>query len=135
MDFQPAETYVSSRLADTLMYQDEVLSYLKSLTGLSDEDDLKTLNLDEMTRVKATAPKSKTRDVVAVYYAYGEIDNGSSSYDEGINSEKVTKDLRDLRKDKNVKAVVLRVNSPGGSAYGSEQIWREVSLLKAENRS
>lgn len=132
MDFQPAETYVSSGLADTLMYQDEVLSYLKSLTGLSDEDDLKTLNLDEMTRVKATAPKSKTRDVVAVYYAYGEIDNGSSSYDEGINSEKVTKDLRDLRKDKNVKAVVLRVNSPGGSAYGSEQIWREVSLLKAE---
>lgn len=132
MDFQPAETYVSSGLADTLMYQDEVLSYLKSLTGLSDEDGLKTLNLDEMTRVKATAPKSKTRDVVAVYYAYGEIDNGSSSYDEGINSEKVTKDLRDLRKDKNVKAVVLRVNSPGGSAYGSEQIWREVSLLKAE---
>lgn len=132
MDFQPAETYVSSGLADTLMYQDEVLSYLKSLTGLSDEDDLKTLNLDEMTRVKATASKSKTRDVVAVYYAYGEIDNGSSSYDEGINSEKVTKDLRDLRKDKNVKAVVLRVNSPGGSAYGSEQIWREVSLLKAE---
>lgn len=132
MDFQPAETYVSSGLADTLMYQDEVLSYLKSLTGLSDEDDLKTLNLDEMTRVKATAPKSKTRDVVAVYYAYGEIDNSSSSYDEGINSEKVTKDLRDLRKDKNVKAVVLRVNSPGGSAYGSEQIWREVSLLKAE---
>jgi protease-4 len=132
MDFQPAETYVSSGLADTLMYQDEVLSYLKSLTGLSDEDDLKTLNLDEMTRVKATAPKSKTRDVVAVYYAYGEIDNGSSSYDEGINSEKVTKDLRDLRKNKNVKAVVLRVNSPGGSAYGSEQIWREVSLLKAE---
>ena len=132
MDFQPAETYVSSGLADTLMYQDEVLSYLKSLTGLSDEDDLKTLNLDEMTRVKATAPKSKTRDVVAVYYAYGEIDNGSSSYDEGINSEKVTKDLRDLCKDKNVKAVVLRVNSPGGSAYGSEQIWREVSLLKAE---
>lgn len=132
MDFQPSETYVSSGLADTLMYQDEVLNYLKSLTGLSDEDDLKTLNLDEMTRVKATAPKSKTRDVVAVYYAYGEIDNGSSSYDEGINSEKVTKDLRDLRKDKNVKAVVLRVNSPGGSAYGSEQIWREVSLLKAE---
>lgn len=132
MDFHPAETYVSSGLADTLMYQDEVLSYLKSLTGLSDEDDLKTLNLDEMTRVKATAPKSKTRDVVAVYYAYGEIDNSSSSYDEGINSEKVTKDLRDLRKDKNVKAVVLRVNSPGGSAYGSEQIWREVSLLKAE---
>lgn len=131
MDLRPAEDYVHCGLADTLMYKDEVLSYLKSLAGLTVEDDLHTLSLDEMTRVKSATPKSKTRDVVAVYYAYGEIDNGSS-YDEGINSEKMTKDLRDLRKDKNVKAVVLRVNSPGGSAYGSEQIWREVNLLKAE---
>lgn len=131
MDLRPAEDYVRCGLADTLMYKDEVLSYLKSLAGLTEEDNLHTLNLDEMTRVKAITPKSKTRDIVAVYYAYGEIDNGTS-YDEGINSEKVAKDLRDLRKDKNVKAVVLRVNSPGGSAYGSEQIWREVSLLKAE---
>lgn len=131
MDLRPAEDYVHCGLADTLMYKDEVLSYLKSLAGLTEEDDLHPLSLDEMTRVKSATPKSKTRDVVAVYYAYGEIDNGSS-YDEGINSEKMTKDLRDLRKDKNVKAVVLRVNSPGGSAYGSEQIWREVNLLKAE---
>lgn len=131
MDLRPAEDYVRCGLADTLMYKDEVLSYLKSLAGLTEEDNLQTLGLDEMTRVKSVTPKSKTRDVVAVYYAYGEIDNGSS-YDEGINSEKVAKDLRDLRKDKNVKAVVLRVNSPGGSAYGSEQIWREVTLLKAE---
>lgn len=131
MDLRPAEEYVRCGLADTLMYKDEVLSYLKSLAGLTEEDNLHTLSLDEMTRVKSATPKSKTRDVIAVYYAYGEIDN-VSSYDEGINSEKVTKDLRDLRKDKNVKAVVLRVNSPGGSAYGSEQIWREVSLLKAE---
>ena len=131
MDLRPAEDYVRCGLADTLMYKDEVLSYLKSLAGLTEEDNLQPLSLDEMTRVKSVTPKSKTRDVVAVYYAYGEIDNGSS-YDEGINSEKVAKDLRDLRKDKNVKAVVLRVNSPGGSAYGSEQIWREVTLLKAE---
>lgn len=131
MDLRPAEDYVRCGLADTLMYKDEVLSYLKSLAGLTEEDNLQTLSLDEMTRVKSVTPKSKTRDVVAVYYAYGEIDN-SSSYNEGINSEKVAKDLRDLRKDKNVKAVVLRVNSPGGSAYGSEQIWREVTLLKAE---
>ena len=131
MDLRPAEDYVRCGLADTLMYKDEVLSYLKSLAGLTEEDNLHTLSLDEMTRVKSVTPKSKTRDVIAVYYAYGEIDN-VSSYDEGINSEKVAKDLRDLRKDKNVKAVVLRVNSPGGSAYGSEQIWREVTLLKAE---
>ena len=131
MDLRPAEDYVRCGLADTLMYKDEVLSYLKSLAGLTEEDNLQTLSLDEMTRVKSVTPKSKTRDVVAVYYAYGEIDNGST-YDQGINSEKVANDLRDLRKDKNVKAVVLRVNSPGGSAYGSEQIWREVTLLKAE---
>ena len=99
MDLRPAEDYVHCGLADTLMYKDEVLSYLKSLAGLTEEDDLHTLSLDEMTRVKSATPKSKTRDVVAVYYAYGEIDNGSS-YDEGINSEKMTKDLRDLRKDK-----------------------------------
>ena len=88
MDLRPAEDYVRCGLADTLMYKDEVLSYLKSLAGLTEEDNLQTLSLDEMTRVKSVTPKSKTRDVVAVYYAYGEIDNGSS-YDEGINSEKV----------------------------------------------
>ena len=56
-------------------------------------------------------------------YWYSEIDGGSSaSTDEGINSEKVIKDLRKLKDNENVKAVVLRVNSPGGSAYGSEQI-------------
>ena len=54
----------------------------------------------------------------------------SSIGTEGINSERVMLDLRKLREDKDIKAVVLRVNSPGGSAYGSEQIWREVSLLK-----
>lgn len=70
------------------------------------------------------------KEKVAVYYAVGDID-ASSSVDEGINSKKVIKELRELREDDNVKAVVLRVNSPGGSAYGSEQIWREVVLLKA----
>ena len=67
---------------------------------------------------------------IAVYYAVGDIDS-STSVDEGINSKKVIKELRELREDSNVKAVVLRVNSPGGSAYGSEQIWREVDMLSA----
>lgn len=87
-----------------------------------------------MINVKRNTPRDKSGNIIAVYYAYGEIDN-SSSYnynEEGINSEKVITDLRKLREDKNIKAVVLRVNSPGGSAYGSEQIWREVKLLKEE---
>ena len=68
---------------------------------------------------------------MAVYYAYGGIDD-STSPEEGINSEKVIRDLRKLREDETIKAVVLRVNSPGGSAYGSEQIWNEVLKMKAE---
>ena len=130
MDFQPAETYVATGLTDTLMYKDEVLAYLKSLTGMENTDNLRTLSLDEMANVP-DSPKSKSKNVIAIYYAFGEIDN-AASYDEGINSEKMAKDLRELRKDERIKAVVLRVNSPGGSAYGSEQIWREVSLLNAE---
>lgn len=131
MDFQPAQTYIENGLADTLMYKDEVLAYLKSLTETEEDDELRTLTLEDMINVSSQKPKNKSGNIIAVYYATGDIDNGSS-YDEGINSEKVCKDLRDLRKDEHVKAVVLRVNSPGGSAYGSEQIWREVSLLKAE---
>ena len=68
-----------------------------------------------------------------MYYAEGEIDGTTallSSSDEGINSEKVIKDLRKLKDDDDVKAVVFRVNSPGGSAYGSEQIWHAISQLK-----
>jgi len=84
--------------------------------------------------VKRNTPKDKSGNIVAVYYAYGEIDATTSmmgiSTSEGINSEKVIKDLRDLKDDDDVKAVVLRVNSPGGSAYGSEQIWYAITQLK-----
>lgn len=134
MDFQPADSCIANGLADTLMYKDEVLSYLKSQIGLKEKDKLHTLTLSDMINVKRNTPRDKSGNIIAVYYAYGEIDN-SSSYNynkEGINSEKVITDLRKLREDKNIKAVVLRVNSPGGSAYGSEQIWREVKLLKEE---
>jgi protease-4 len=84
-----------------------------------------------MKNVKRNVPLDKSGNIIAVYYAYGEIDSTPST-DEGINSKKVIRDLRKLREDEAVKAVVLRVNSPGGSAFGSEQIWREVLLLKAE---
>lgn len=131
MDLRPAEIYVQSGLADTLMYKDQVLAYLKELAGCDEDDKLNTLYLEDMINVKRNVPKDKSGNIIAVYYAYGEIDGSMSSMDdEGINSEKVIKDLRKLREDENVKAVVFRVNSPGGSAYGSEQIWREVSLLK-----
>ena len=131
MDFQPAETYIRTGLADTLMYKDEVLSFLKQLAGIKESDDLNTLTAEEMLYVPSVNTKGQGNDVIAVYYAYGEIDNGAASYEEGISSEQMIQDLKKLREDENIKAVVLRINSPGGSAYGSEQIWREVSLLKA----
>ena len=130
MDYQEPNVYVKNGLVDTLMYKDQVLTYLKMLTGTSNGDKLKTISITDMKNVPNTV-KNSSSNTIAVYYASGEIDNMSSTaMNEGINSEKVIVDLRKLREDKNIKAVVLRVNSPGGSAYGSEQIWREVALLK-----
>lgn len=125
----PAETYIANGLADTLMYKDEVLSYLKELTDREADESLRTLSLADMKNVKRNVPLDKSGNMIAVYYAFGGIDDATSP-EEGIQSEKVIKDLRKLREDETIQAVVLRVNSPGGSAYGSEQIWREVILLK-----
>lgn len=131
MEMKQAEEYVSYGLADTLMYKDGVLNYLKELCGREADESLRTLSLAEMKNVKRNIPKDKSGNIIAVYYAFGGIDD-TTSQEEGINSQKVIKDLRKLREDKTIQAVVLRVNSPGGSAYGSEQIWHEVELLKAE---
>ena len=129
MMLSPAETYIANGLADTLLYKDGVLDYLKELSGREADESLRTLSLEDMKNVKRNVPLDKSGNIIAVYYAYGEIDS-STSTDEGINSQKVIRDLRKLREDETIKAVVLRVNSPGGSAFGSEQIWREVTLLK-----
>lgn len=131
--FYPAEQTVKSGMADTLIYKNEVRDYLKQLVKIDKDDNLAMLGLDEMINVKKNTPKDKSGNIIAVYYAFGEIDGGSSSTDEdGIISNEVIKDLRKLKEDKDVKAVVLRVNSPGGSAFGSEQIWEAVCQLKKE---
>uniref|UniRef100_UPI0040272C16 signal peptide peptidase SppA n=1 Tax=Bacteroides stercoris TaxID=46506 RepID=UPI0040272C16 len=131
--FYPAEESVKNGLVDTLIYKNDVRDYLKNLAGIDKDDNMPVLGIQDMINVKKNVPRDKSGNVIAVYYAYGEIDGGSSaSTDEGINSEKVIKDLRKLKDNENVKAVVLRVNSPGGSAYGSEQIWYAVNQLKKE---
>lgn len=132
--FYPAEESVKCGLADTLIYKNDVRNYLKAMIGIDKDDRMPVLGLQDMVNVKKNVPKDKSGNVIAVYYAYGEIDGGGSSAtnEEGINSTKVIKDLRKLKEDKDVKAVVLRVNSPGGSAFGSEQIWYAVSELKKE---
>ena len=135
MMFSQAETYIANGLADTLLYKDGVLDYLKTLTGCEADERLHTLSLNDMKNVKRNVPLDKSGNIIAMYYAEGQIVEEATA---GINTtpeivgEKVCIDLRKLREDETVKAVVLRVNSPGGSAFGSEQIWREVTLLKEE---
>lgn len=131
MAFATPQDYVSSKMVDKLAYKDEVKSYLKELMKCDSDATLNTLSLEDMVNVGINAPLDKSGNIIAVYYAYGEIDNAMGlSMDEGIDSKKVCKELSDLRDDNDVKAVVFRVNSPGGSAYGSEQIWREITRLK-----
>lgn len=134
MDLQPAQTYLDYGLVDSIVYKSDVREYLKQLTNRKDDENIRSYLVSDMVNVKRNVPKDKSGNIIAVYYAAGDIDGGGviSVGPAGIQSPKVVKDLRKLREDKTVKAVVLRVNSPGGSAFGSEQIWNEVVALKAE---
>ncbi len=133
----PAQYMVENRLVDTLTYLDGVKAYLKAKMDVDEDESLRFISPKEMANAEIPGYKEQD-DKVAVYYAVGDIvqTSGSMSPLGGsgpqIVGEKVIDDLRALREDKDVKAVVLRVNSGGGSAYASEQIWREVELLKAE---
>ena len=134
MALQSAEACVAAGLADTLMYQSDVRSYLAQLMEADDEDDIQPLSLNQMINVKKNVPRDKSGNVIAVYYAEGGIDDNNSNFGEPvIESKKMVKELNKLAKDDDVKAVVIRINSPGGSAYGSEQIWYAVKQLKKED--
>ena len=131
--FQPAAECVQAGLADTLIYKNDVRDYLKQWAGIDKDDDLRTLGLKDMKNVKKNVPKDKSGNIVAVYYADGMIGSlmaGGSG--QGIDGNQMIRDLRGLKEDEDVKAVVLRINSPGGSAYDSEQIWHAVGELKKE---
>lgn len=132
--FYPAEKSVKCGLADTLVYRNDVRNYLKKLVKIDEDDKLPMLSLSDMVNVKKNVPKDKSGDIVAVYYASGEITDypGSAASEDGIVGTKVIRDLRKLQEDDDVKAVVLRVNSPGGSAFASEQIWHAVKELKSK---
>lgn len=122
---------VKMKLVDKLLYTDQVKSEIKKMLKIDADDDIKQLSMSDMLNVKG---KKKKGEEVAVYYAYGDIvdseTGGMMQSDHSIVANKVCKDLEKLMKDDDVKAVVLRVNSPGGSAYASEQIWHAVTQLK-----
>ena len=127
------EDYVKMKMVDKLIYTDEVKGEVKKMLKIDEKDDINQLTLADMEGVKG---KKNEGEQIAVYYAYGEIvdsETGSVMDTEHcIVANTVCKDLERLMNDDNVKAVVLRVNSPGGSAYASEQIWRAVTNLKAK---
>ena len=124
---------VKMKLVDKLLYTNEVKTEIKKMLKIDADETIKQLTLADMENVKGAEEKG---DQVAVYYAYGDIvdteTGGLLSQTTSIVADKVCKDLEKLTKDDNVKAVVLRVNSPGGSAYASEQIWNAVMQLKAK---
>ena len=119
------------KFVDGLKYADEVKDYLLSFTGIEDKKELKLLSVSKYINTSFYKEGSKSRDKVAVIYASGEIMPGKGD-DTYIGEKNVVNALRNARENSRIKAVVLRVNSPGGSALVSDLIWREVELTKAE---
>lgn len=125
---QNAEDAVNTKLADGLKYKDEIISDLKTRLNIKKDKELNVVSIEKYNNPDAKT-KSSSKDRIAIIYANGDIISGEGS-DEQIGSEKISRAIRKVREDKKVKAVVLRVNSPGGSALASDVIWREVKLTK-----
>ncbi len=136
MRIQYPEDALKLKLVDGLKYKDEVLNDLKRRTDVEATDDLATVSIGEYTDATAKDGADDDEDVsssvrnrIAMIYAVGEITSGEGD-DNTIGSERISKAIREARMDEKVKAVVLRVNSPGGSSLASDVIWREVALTK-----
>lgn len=125
MGLQPAKDQVEAGLVDSLVYTQDVDSLLRVFTGTKDYHLITTGKLAQVKR-----PESKAKDKVAVLYLEGEITDEEG---DGIVGTEVIKTFKKIRKDEAIKALVLRVNSPGGSANASEQIWRAVQKIKADS--
>lgn len=125
----PAD-YLNMKLIDKLLYTDQVRNEIKKWLGIASGDDINQVSLADLKTVKA----DKNGNEIAVYYAYGDIVDapvsGTSLSQHNIVGKDVCKDLKELMDDDDVKAVVIRVNSGGGSAFASEQMWHQIMELK-----
>lgn len=129
---QSTEMLMKAKMVDGMMYSDKVKDAVKKMMKLEKDDDIAQLTLSDMLNVKDEKVEG---DKIAVYYAEGDIVQdpkaatmfGNNNY---IASRKVCKDLEDLMNDDDVKAVVVRINSGGGDAYASEQMWHQMSELR-----
>ncbi|HAH24692.1 MAG TPA: signal peptide peptidase SppA [Prolixibacteraceae bacterium] len=125
--FRRADFAQQKKLVDRLKYKDQVINDLKKLTDTPDREDLNAIDIHKYVKVpEPRTQKGLARKKIAVIYASGSIDASVSG--DGIKSEDLSRTIREARRDSSIKAIVLRINSPGGSAYGSEVIWREVKL-------
>jgi protease-4 len=126
------QSSIKEGIVDSLAYYDEILEKLKIKTKIEKTDDLKFVALNKYNKVprkKNKDEKGLAKDKIAVIYASGEIVMGSGD-GTNIGSESLSKTIREAKNDDKIKAIVLRVNSPGGSALASEIIWREMELAK-----
>lgn len=124
MALQSAEDNLLAGLVDTIVYTQDMDSLLRIYTGTKDYHTLTTAKMAQVKR-----PESKAKDKVAVLYLEGSITDDEG---DGIVGTEVVKTLKKIRKDKDIKALVLRVNSPGGSADASEQIWHAIQNIKSK---
>lgn len=125
-----AATFVADTLVDALRYERAVDNRLRDLTDIKEGKDLRLVTPSDYLSA-AGSGFSTSKDHIAVYYAVGDIvDSGS----EGIVGATVTSDIISLADDKNVRGLVLRVNSPGGSAFASEQIWEALQYFKSKKK-
>jgi protease-4 len=125
---QRAEDALKYKMVDGLRYKDELIAELKSLTGDPKAKKLNTITINDYAE-DVSLENAGANDKIAVIYANGDIVGGEGS-DESIGSEKISREIRKARQDSSVKAIVLRVNSGGGSALASDVMWREIVLSK-----
>ncbi len=129
-----AEICKNLKFVDNLMYRDQVIDELNKLAEMKDDkEDVQLLSMKDYSNADKKSEKTKkfSSNKIALIYATGEIRSGSGD-DNTIGSESLSEEIKKAREDSTVKAVVLRVNSPGGSALASEVIWRETVLTQAE---
>ena len=125
---QPKDA-LAYKMVDGLKYKDEVLDELKKLSDKDKSENLSTISINEYAKNLPKKTDFSVKNKIAVIYANGDIMGGEGS-DEVIGSERISRTIRKARTDSNIKAIVLRVNSPGGSALASDVIWREIVLAK-----
>ena len=130
--FDEPQNFVKYKFVDKLVYTEEVKDVVKEMLKIGKDDNINKVSLSSMVNAKGSRNDG---EAIAVYYAYGDVVDGAAgglSQGHTIDAQKVCKDLEKLMNDDDIKAVVLRINTGGGSAYASEQIWHSMKQLKAK---